>query len=187
MVQYFPALKLQPTHQVFVPLCGKSNDIGWLLNQGLKVCGIELSESAVQALFENLAVTPKVDELNSLKRYQHEDVCVFVGDLFDLTTEMLGPVQAIYDRAALVALPPTMRIQYTEHLLNITSSAQQLLITFEYDQSLMAGPPHSVAADEIHQHYGKSYSIQQLAKEAVEGKLKKITSANEVVWHLNPN
>lgn len=187
MVQYHSALNLQPDDQVFVPLCGKTNDIGWLLNQGHRVCGVELNESAVQALFDNLALTPEVHNLPTLKRYQHKDLQVYVGDIFNLTADLLGPVHAIYDRAALVALPPEMRKRYTEHLRHTTNNTQQLLITFDYDQNAMAGPPHSVPAEEVHQHYNPHYSVHTLAESAVDGGLKKTTAATEVVWHLQPS
>ena len=187
LVQFSSTLKLKPEDQVLVPLCGKTNDIGWFLNQGQKICGVELNESAVQALFESLKTPPQIEEMASLKCYQCKNLKVLVGDIFNVTPDMLGPVQAVYDRAALVALPPAMRIRYTEHLRSLSHHAQQLLITFEYDQNVMAGPPHSVPDDEVRQHYGLHYKIHRLAEEAVAGGLKKTTPANEVVWHLDPS
>jgi len=186
MVQYHSVLNLKPSDQVFVPLCGKTNDIGWLLDQGHRVCGVELDESAVQALFESLALTPTVHDLPSLKRYEYMDLQVYVGNIFNLKEDLLGPVQAIYDRAALVALPPEMRKRYTRHLRQITNNAQQLLITFNYDQNAMAGPPHSVPAEEVYQHYNAHYETELLAESIVVGGLKKRTSATEVAWHLAP-
>ena len=39
------------TCSVFVPLCGKSLDMVWLLEQGFSVTGCEISELAVQQFF----------------------------------------------------------------------------------------------------------------------------------------
>lgn len=99
---------------------------------------------------------------------------------------MLGKVDAIYDRAALVALPEAMRVQYTKHLVALTHAAPQLLICFVYDQSLQAGPPFSVTAEEVKQHYMRHYDVTPLASESVEGGLKGICPATEHVWWLKP-
>lgn len=186
MVQYQSTLNLKNADRIFVPLCGKTNDISWLQNQGYRVCGIELNETAVQALFDNLERTPTIQNINSLKLYQHEELQIYVGDIFELTSDLLGTVQAVYDRAALVALPPTMRIRYTEHLIKITNSAQQLLITFDYDQNAMAGPPHAVPASEVLQHYNSLFNVQQLAETEVEGGFKKTIPTTEIIWRLKP-
>ena len=84
---------------------------------------------------------------------------MFVGDVSELDQTLLGPVDAIYDRAALVALPPDTRIEYTRHLIDSTHQAPQLLVTFEYDQSQMSGPPFSIPEAEVMQHYGEIYEI----------------------------
>ncbi len=181
---HLSVLQLKTNDHVFVPLCGKTHDVGWLLNQGYRVTGIELNESAVQALFESLSLTPNVSETPSLKQYQAGPLTVWVGDVFLLTAEQLGSVQASYDRAALVALPPDMRKSYTQHLQLITGGAQQLLITFDYDQNAMAGPPHSVPAEEVNKHYANSYQLNLLISETMEDKLKGRVEAVELVWHL---
>ena len=97
---------------------------------------------------------------------------------------MLGPVDAIYDRAALVALPKEMRDRYTEHLVQITENAPQLVIAYEYDQSVVNGPPFSVSQDEVRRHYTDSYNLTLLATADVPGGLKGKCSATEHVWLL---
>ena len=105
LVKYFSALSLAVGSRVFLLLCGKTRDIGWLLANGYRVAGAELSEMAVEQLFADLGDTPEVSEADKLLLFQAPTVDIFVGDLFQLSDEMLGPVDAIYDRAALVALP----------------------------------------------------------------------------------
>ena len=188
LVQHFPALSLATGSRVFLPLCGKTRDIGWLLAHGYRVAGAELSEMAVEQLFAELEVTPKIAKVGELRRYQALNIDVFVGDLFQLTEELLGPVDAIYDRAALVALPDETRQRYTTHLMDITDSAPQLLITFEYDQQLMDGPPFSVSPEEVRQHYEDRYEVTLLASNAVTGRLKERVEGpvTENVWRLRP-
>ena len=108
-----------------------------------------------------------------------------MGDLFDLSREILGPVDAVYDRAALVALPESIRVQYTAHLKAITALAPQLVIGYEYDQTVVEGPPFSVTADELHRHYSDNYTLTLLARLEVPGGLKGKCPATEHIWRLN--
>jgi len=172
--------------RVFVPLCGKTRDIAWLLLQGCNVAGIELSELAVQQLFAELGMTPTVTGIGALQRYSAAGLEVFVGDIFALTAEQLGAVDAIYDRAALVALPPAMRERYARQLMALTGTAPQLLLCFEYEQELMPGPPHSVSLEEVCQHYNAAYRVKLAHVRSVAGGLKGTIPANEMAWLLLP-
>ncbi len=184
LVKYFKELSLAKGSRVFVPLCGKTLDIAWLLSHGYRVVGVELSEIAVKQLFEGLGVEPKISDVGSIQRYRAQNIDIFLGDLFQVTREMLGPVDAIYDRAALVALPKEMRDRYTEHLVQISDNAPQLVIAYEYDQSVVSGPPFSVSNDEVRRHYTDSYNLTLLASSDVPGGLKGKCPATENVWLL---
>lgn len=186
LVAHFAQLGLAAGSRVFVPLCGKTRDIAWLLQQGYRVAGSELSETAVQQLFAELGVAPGVTPLRNALRYSAPGLDVYVGDIFKLTTEELGKVDASYDRAALVALPPEMRERYARQLITLTACAPQLLVCFEYDQSVMPGPPHSLVAAEVWRHYGARYELVLADVRAVAGGLKGVTPANELVWLLRP-
>lgn len=183
LVKHVDALSLQKDSRIFLPLCGKTLDIAWLLAQGYRVAGAELSEMAIEQLFEELGVKPNISEAGKLKHYGEKNIDMFVGDIFDLTEAALGPVDAIYDRAALVALPEEMRGNYARHLMNITDKAPQLLICFEYDQSVMTGPPFSIGSEEVARHYGGSYELSLLERSDVAGGLKGCP-AKESVWLL---
>lgn len=182
LIAHFPALSLPKGSRVFVPLCGKTLDIGWLLSHGYRVAGAELSELAIQQLFVELGVEPQIMDMGEIKHYTATDIDIFVGDIFNLTQKMLGSVDGVFDRAALVALPETMRIQYTKHVADITDNAPQLLITYEYDQKLMEGPPFSISNEEVSRHYKGGYEIAPLASVEVMGKL----AGKENVWLLKP-
>lgn len=185
LVNHFNSLNLATGQRVFVPLCGKTLDIAWLLSQGLQVVGAELVESAVQQLFEELGVTPIVEDAGELRHYQAEGLDVYVGDIFALSKEQLGDVDAIYDRAAFVALPEPMRKQYSEHLIDITHNADQLLICFEYKQEVMPGPPFSNNSDDVQRHYQQNYKAKLLESIDVKGGLKGICPAVEHIWLLS--
>lgn len=179
LTKYIAQLGLPSGGRVFLPLCGKSLDIHWLLTQGYAVAGAELSEMAVQQLFEELGVEPDVRHEGVLKRYSSERIDIWVGDIFELDQQTLGPVDAIYDRAALVALPLPTRERYTQDLMLITGCARQLLICFEYDQALMEEPPFSISTTEIEAHYGSSYKIRLLESLPVQGGLRTLQEADE--------
>lgn len=184
LVRHIGALGVAPGARVFVPLCGKTLDIPWLLSQGFRVAGAELSELAIQQLFDEMSVTPEITQAGALKRYSADGLDVFVGDIFDLDAGTLGPVDAVFDRAALVALPDGMRDRYGTHLTQITGHAPQLLICFDYDQSVMAGPPFSVPAGTVLGLYEADFAITLLEAAEVAGGLKGMCPATEEIWHL---
>lgn len=184
LVAHVAALRLAPGSRVFLPLCGKTKDIAWLLAQGYRVAGAELSELAISELFRSLGVEPVVSTGGELLRYECEGLTVFVGDLFALTRDALGPVDAVYDRAALVALPVDTRERYAAHLAAITACAPQLLVAYEYDQSQIDGPPFSVIPQEVARLYAAHYRLAELACCPVEGGLKGRVPAVERVWLL---
>ncbi len=186
LVKYFEELSLEQGSRVFVPLCGKTLDIAWLLVNSYRVTGAELVEMAVEQLFMELGVEPTISEAGEAKHYSSTNIDIFVGDIFGVSSEMLGPVNAVYDRAALVALPADMRHRYTAHLMEISDNAPQLLVSYEYDQTLMAGPPFSISNEEVQQHYGKSYELTLLQSANVPGGLKGKCAATENVWLLQP-
>lgn len=185
LIRHFKLLKVTPSQRVFVPLCGKTLDIAWLLQQGCKVVGAELSELAVEALFSHLNIRPEVSKLAGFLLYQGPDIDIFVGDIFDLDRALMGHIDAIYDRAALVALPTAMRAQYSQQLLRISATAPQLLICFDYAQEAMPGPPFAVTADEVKQLYAQDYALELLSSEPLQGGLKGKIAALQQTWLLS--
>ena len=184
LVNHFDALSLSKTERVFLPLCGKTLDIGWLLGKGHQVVGAELSQMAIEQLFESLGIKPKISVLGTLRKYSGPALDIFVGDVFAISSTMLGRVDAIYDRGALVALPNETRVRYTKHLVQITETAPQLVVTYEYDQRVVAGPPFSITTEELTDHYGASYNLTLLKSEQEPNGMKGKCPATESVWVL---
>ena len=182
--RHLGALGLAPGARIFVPLCGKTVDVGWLMAKGLRVVGAELSEIAIRQLFEGLEIDPQVTAEGKLTRFSAPGIEMFVGDIFDLDAARLGPVDAVYDRAALIALPPGLRRHYADHMPDLTGRAPSLLVTLDYDQSLMAGPPFSVDADEVAALYRERYDITELQRAEVPGGVKGIAPGSSIAWHL---
>jgi len=167
------AVGIHPGTRVFLPLCGKTRDIGWLLAQGIRVAGAELSPVAVADLFADLDVSPTI----TAGHHAAPGIDIFCGDIFALDAATLGPVDATFDRAALVALPPAMRRAYAVHLTALTARAPHLLVTFEYDQTLTDGPPFSVLPDEVRALY-PAYTVTELARDTLPGGVRGIPAAD---------
>lgn len=149
LADHWDKLALPAGSRVFVPLAGKSLDLPRLAALGHEVVGIELSAVAVQ---EFAAEHP------GLARVE-----LRCGDFFDLTSASLGPIAAIFDRASLVALPPEMRRDYVQRMAELaTAGTQTLLVTMEYDQREMRGPPHAVMPEEVAALYGATHDIEPL-------------------------
>lgn len=188
--RYLGELSLKAGQTVFLPLCGKTLDIGYLLEQGFSVIGAELSDKAVTDLFASLNRQPEITPWQGGNRYRHGDLTVFQGDIFGLQSSDLGAVDAIYDRAALIALPDTMRQRYVRHLITLTDKAPQLLITLEYDQQEMDGPPFSVGEQQVKMLYDNNYKIAPLSRKMILDhepvfREKELTVLYENVFLLN--
>lgn len=184
LIEHFKKLNLPKDSRVFLPLCGKTRDVAWLLACGYRVVGAELSELAINELFKDLVLAPEISRIGELIRYSANNIDILVGDIFAVSVDYLGPVSAIYDRAALVALPAGIRAHYTSHLINISDAAPQLLITYEYNQQLIDGPPFSVNEDEVKQHYDTRYHLKSVESQNIAGGLKGKVAATETAWLL---
>ena len=154
--------------KVFVPLCGKTLDLLWLKQQGHPVIAVECSDRAINDFFsENkLDYESQTNELFNI--YSHESISIFQGDFFSLKASDLIDTHYVFDRASLVALPEDMRLAYARHMADILGTgARVLLITLEYNQSSMQGPPFSVKEQEVNTLYGEAFSIKKLAQQDI--------------------
>lgn len=165
LCQYWQELHLAHGSIVFVPLCGKSHDMAWLNKQGYQVVGVELSSIAVQAFFKENGYTPHHSTSGKFERYEANGIYILCGDFFELSKDDLANVNALYDRASLIALPPEMRERYTRHLMNILPHAAKiLLITVDYPQTEMTGPPFAVSSREVEALYSEHAEVRLLAQ-----------------------
>jgi len=166
--KFWPDLKLADGTTVFVPLCGKSQDMHWLHNKGHRVLGVELSAIAVQAFFNENGYYPQHNIEGKFDRYEADGICILCGDFFDLNRDQTTKASAVYDRASLIALPPEMREGYVRHLVSILKPATRiLLVTVDYPQPEMQGPPFSVSSGEIEKLYRNYADIRLLAHQDV--------------------
>ncbi len=166
--RFWPQLGLEESARVLVPLCGKSLDLLWLAHCGHEVLGIELSEKAVEDFFSEHQLDPAVSEQGPFSVYRAGSIELWCGDFFALTPGDVADCSALYDRAALIALPPSMRERYATHLKRILPKGSLgLLITLDYDQAEMSGPPFAVLDDEVQRLFGTSWGLKVLEDQDV--------------------
>lgn len=162
--EFWSGLGLEQETRVLVPLCGKSLDMTWLAAQGFSVIGVELSQKAAESYFAEHALKPAIVQHGDFRVYSAGSVEIWCGDFFALSAEDLGDCPALYDRAALIALPEPMRARYVEHLARLLpANCRGLLITLDYDQSQADGPPFSVPPQWVDEHLSADWELCELA------------------------
>lgn len=160
LIKYFPLLHPKSDDKVLVPLCGKTKDLIWLHDLKLKVYGVELHTQAVEDFFEENKLTPVTKSQDeNYTHYNFKNIHISSGDFFKLGEN--NKYDFIYDRASLVALPAPMRKKYAEVIKRaLKIGGKCLLISYEYDQAKMDGPPFCVDANEIHELYQDQFTIK---------------------------
>jgi thiopurine S-methyltransferase len=187
---YWPKLNLPADTRVFVPLCGKSLDLLWLRDRGHRVIGIELSSLAVEGFCMEHGIPAVRRSHGDFDVFEAERLTLIRGDFFKLTPALFGAVSAVYDRASLIAFTPAQRSAYVEHLTALTQPrTQTLLITVEYPQAQMNGPPFSVPRTDIDLLYADHHSIELLGQEDIleresRYKARGLTELREVCYRL---
>lgn len=163
---YWPSLALPADAKVFVPLCGKSLDMAWLLSQHCRIVGVEVSPIAVAAFFAANQQIPQPSRQGKLTRWQTDQVDIFCGDYFDLGAAELADVTAVYDHAAMQAFGPALRKRYVSHLANILPSACPVLLLSTGYPEVGDAENSFVIDDEILALYQTRFSIELLHGEA---------------------
>lgn len=190
MLKHWPSLAVAPGSRVFVPLAGKSKDMLWFASQGYRVLGVELSRLAVEQFFTENDLPYTITESPYGRHYRSGEVELVCGDAFALDASLLESCDAVFDRAALIALPPPMRERYVRELYaRLPGRCRGLLITLEYPQDEKQGPPFSVAEHEVRTLYGEHWQVDLLERRdilaqqpgfAAEG----VTALSTVVYKL---
>ena len=163
LIEYFSELNLVDGDKIFVPLCGKSVDMFYLLKRGLRVVGVEMSKIAVEQFFGENKLDYSVSKVDDLILYEGDRIQIFCGDFFTMKASHLVDVKAVYDRASLIALDEALRQKYVNHLNDIISQdVRVLLLTLNYPQHQRVGPPFAVSKSEVDSLYGGSFQCQEL-------------------------
>ncbi|MFF5865775.1 thiopurine S-methyltransferase [Pseudomonas sp. NPDC012596] len=188
--RYWPALGLAAGSRVLVPLCGKSLDLAWLAGQGHRVLGVELSRRALEDFFLEHGLAAQVSQHGAFEVWRSGDVELWCGDVFALQAEDVADCAGLYDRAALIALPAPMRERYKAMLTTLMPvGSKGMLVTLDYDQALLAGPPFSVRDAEVRQGFAdwriEALEVKELIEESPKFQQAGVTSLLERVYRLH--
>lgn len=190
LVDFWDRVAGRSTGEVFVPLCGKSLDMVWLNQRGHTILGVELSPIAVKDFFRKQSLRAIRQTSDHFLSYETGGVRLLCGNFFDLRADQLVDVRFVYDRAALIAMPPELQTAYVTHLLHLLPNRPPiLLITLEYDPNEMAGPPFSIPEDRVVKLFEAAYDIELLSAretldEAVGLRDRGLTRLVEKVYQL---
>jgi thiopurine S-methyltransferase len=166
--KYWPRLNLDSNSTVLVPLCGKSLDVNWLADCGHRVIGVDVSDRALQRIMHRGDASFKKSTQGSFIRYQSPRIELWCGDMLTLKKSWLPVIDAIYDKAALIALPPETRKTYVNHLASLIEPHTQIFLnTFEYNQHEMTGPPFAVHPNEINRLFRQKFTIECLEQHSL--------------------
>lgn len=168
--EFYPTWTQGGAGSVFVPLCGKSLDLAWLAGRGHEVIGNELSELAVEGFFEAQGLQPVRTLAGCLEWWQAGRIRLGRGDFFALEPADTATVEFVYDRAALIAMPAAKRPDYARQLSALSpAGSRMLLVTLEFDEARMDGPPFPVTTDEVHALYDQAFRVEYLgSKDCLE-------------------
>lgn len=184
LVRFHHRLDAHPGEPVFVPLCGKSKDLAWLAGRGHGVVGVEASPLAVEAFFTEHGRSATRRRAGALECWEDPPLRIWCGDFFDLSPGDLDGARLFYDRAALIALPPPLRIRYAAHIATLLpDTARGLLLTLEYPQHEMAGPPFSVPEEEVRGLYEEAFAVHRLARNDVLAEHERFRAAGLSALH----
>lgn len=165
LCQHWPAVGVAAGARVFVPLAGKSHDLSWLASQGFRVFGVELSQLAVEQFFQDNELTPEIRSSRYGTHYSAGGIELVCGDVFALDRKILADCTAVYDRAAIIALPPDLRRRYAHELYaRLPTGCRGLMVALEYPQTQKEGPPFSVEQTEVEALFGRNWNIEVLER-----------------------
>ncbi|MDN5843453.1 MAG: thiopurine S-methyltransferase [Alcaligenaceae bacterium] len=169
--KHWPALELPADSRVFVPLAGKSLDMIWLAGQGHRVLAVELSSLAIEQFFAENRLTPVEHDSPLGRHYVAGPIEMICGNVYDLSQTDLADCAGFYDRAALIALPAADRQRYASQVYGyLPKGCRGLMLTIDYPQDEMAGPPFSVTADEVRSLYEGRWAVTQIEERDILSK-----------------
>ena len=184
LLEHWPSLALPKGSRVLVPLCGKTLDMPWLAAQGHRVLGVELSPLAVAQFFAEHGLEPECHESPMGVHHVAGDIEIIQGDVFALDDTTLAGCDAVYDRAAVIALPPPLRERYAREVYGrLRAGCHGLMITLDYPQHEMDGPPFSVDDDNVVALFGGDWRVDTLERRDILASQPKFREAGVSSLH----
>ena len=190
LVRWWPESPMAKSRRVLVPLCGKSVDLHWLAHRH-QVVGVDLSPIAIAQYWQEADLTPELSETHGFARSDHGQLTLLCGDFTGLQNEDCGSFDGFYDRAAIIALPPDLRLQYVDTLKRVVApGGRGLMVTVEYPQADIEGPPFSVPPSRVAALFEPDFQVELWDSEDILAGSRNlvdrgVTALKEHVFHLS--
>ena len=190
LVEFWNAIGAPAGARVFVPLAGKTVDMPWLAERGHRVFGVELVPLAVEQFFAEQGLQRAVTQTPIGALSTSGPIDLLCGDVFALQASDLAGCEAVFDRAALIALPPELRERYVREVYTLLpSGCGGLLVTLAFPQEQKPGPPFSVPEREVRALFERDWTVELLARRDMLAKNPSfveagVTSMDVVVYRL---
>lgn len=179
LIRHWQALNIAPHAKVLVPLCGKSLDMRWLAEWGHSVLGVELAPEAVAQFLAQRSVGVSRYRQAGFEIARQGSIELWCGDFFHLGIRQAFELEAFFDRAALIALPPATRQRYAFHLAQLLPpGAAGLLVSVTHEKG-DEGPPYSVAEEEVRNLFSPNFEPTLLECGEADAR-----GVSEQVWSL---
>jgi thiopurine S-methyltransferase len=165
--------------RVFVPLCGKTVDLAFFAKADAvsEVVGVDGVRKALEEFAQehtDLKLAPLEDQTDEYERLVGEKIALLKGDFFHLDEKVTnGRFDAIFDRASIVAIDPSLREEYVNVLSRLIQPGGRILLVVierktgtDFD---MQGPPFSVPETEVRRLYENQSWVESVTLIEEEG------------------
>ncbi|KAK3735884.1 hypothetical protein RRG08_041071 [Elysia crispata] len=129
---------------VFVPLCGKTLDLKWLADQGIKTVGLDIALIALQQVFTESGLewketnVPLLGADGKLLSSKDGELKLYCGDMMKFSEDIAGTFDAVWDRGCIVALERENLKRYVQIIKNILKPGGRILVELlQFDVAIM--------------------------------------------------
>lgn len=152
---------------ILVTWCGNSLDIPWLSSQGYDVVGVEISELGVRQMFEENGIPYSTTQEGGFSIYQAQDrkMKVFVGNYYNLTPELVGTFDGVWDNNAFGAAEVANREKYMSVLVSLLKPDGRVLLgNWEYGELVRDSAPFSLSCTFVKELFQEKFEVQFVGK-----------------------
>jgi len=123
---------------------------------------------AVRAFFRENRLQPVRRRTGKFTLWEHGEISILCGDYFALGKADLGPIDTVYDRAALTALPEDIRGRYVAQLRRIVPDTSEIFLLTTEDAAENDSLSTALGVDkEIKALYSEGFEIDLAHVESV--------------------
>ncbi|PIK49519.1 putative thiopurine S-methyltransferase [Apostichopus japonicus] len=155
-----------------VPLCGKSPEMKWLVDQGQVVVGIEGVQKPCEEFFKRQQIDYSVADISEIpggKHFKSDDgrVEIYNCDVLKLESAILGEFDAVFDRGAFVVMDFELRPKYVTLMKSVSKTGCKILLAvqeYDWNERKIKGPPYPVCRKDVETLFGDWCKIEEYSR-----------------------